>query len=163
MHKFGPLSKIQLLDKNIDFYSGLLLIFISVSFMIMSYRLGVGDLRQPGPGFFPFWIAFFIFVMSLGLLAKSIIKKIFKWQEDHLAERSNFKTVFLVLLVLVAYGVVLDTLGFTITTFLFMVYTVGILGKKRWWVTLLIAFSSTICMHVIFVQWLRCQFPVGLF
>ena len=163
VHKFGLLNKIQLLEKNSDFKSGLFLIFIGISFMIMSYRLGIGDLRQPESGFFPFWIAFFIFVMSFGLLAKSFIKKTFKGQDDRLADRINLKTIFLVLPALVVYGVVLDTLGFTISTFLFMVYTVGILGKKRWCVTLLIAFSSTLCVHLIFVQWLRCQFPLGFF
>lgn len=162
MNKFDLLNKIQLLKKNYDFHAGLFLIFISISFVIMSYRVGIGELHNPRAGFFPFCVSILLFVMSFGLLIASIKKNV-RSQGENLSDRFNIKTVFLILPVLVMYGVVLDTLGFTITTFLFMVYTVRILGKKRWWVTLLIAFITTQVVHLIFIKWLRCQFPLGIF
>ena len=41
--------------EKVDFYTGLFWLLFSPVTGTEAYRLKLGDIYQPGPGFFPFW------------------------------------------------------------------------------------------------------------
>lgn len=62
--------------KKADQWSGLFLLLLSALICWGAYDLPYGKVRDPGPGFLPWWLGMILGMMSLALLLKSI------WQEE---------------------------------------------------------------------------------
>lgn len=149
--------------KNYDFYSGLFMMVLSVGTCIMSYRLGLGQIHDPGPGFLPFGVAAPLGLMSIGLFLRGLFGGIKVRQEGGGFKGIAWGRVIMVLFVLLGYGIAFNFLGFNICTFLLMTLLLGVLGRRKWWLTLIISLLTVLCAYFIFVVWLRCPFPRGPF
>jgi putative tricarboxylic transport membrane protein len=95
-----------------DRISGSFWLLFSLFISYESYRLGLGTLHQPGPGFLFFWtglivasLAFFIILMSLRQPSPHEAK-------EQAFKRSNVRKVLLVLISLFAYALFMEWLGF---------------------------------------------------
>ena len=154
-------SKSEWLKNKADFYSGLFLAAFSLAFCLMAYKVGLGDFRQPGTGLFPFVTAFLLCLMSIGLFVKNLLGEV-EISLEKASNRINWKTVGMVLPILVFYGVILKTVGFSVSSFLLMIFLFGIVGRKRWWVAMVISLITVLSSYLIFIVWLRCSFPEGL-
>jgi len=149
--------------RRYDFLSGLFLLLLSAGTCIMAYRLGLGDVHNPGPGLIPFGVAALLFLMSMGLSLKSVLKIRNRYQERGVFQGIDWRRVVLVLCVLLGFGIAFDFLGFPICTFLLMILLLGGVGHQKWWFTLVISFLTVFCSYLIFVVWLECPFPKGPF
>jgi putative tricarboxylic transport membrane protein len=141
-----------------DLVSGLfwLAIAIFVSFEGFT-KLKLGTLRQPGPGFFPFWGGLLLGALALILLARSL-----KLRERLAFSGIPWPALVLVLGALLCYLLFLETLGFLIVTALFLIALfclaqIGWIKQVAWSV---IAASLT---YALFKFWLKVQLPPGLF
>jgi hypothetical protein len=120
-------------------------------------KLKLGTLRQPGPGFFPFWGAVILGTLSLILLARSLRSR----------ERLNFGAVrwsalVLVLAALLIYLLFLETLGFVIVTFCFLLLLFRF-GEIGWIKSAASSIVATSLAYALFQLWLRVQLPRGWF
>ena len=120
-------------------------------------KLKLGTLRQPGPGFFPFWGAVILGTLSLILLARSLRSR----------ERLNFGAVrwsalVLVLAALLIYLLFLETLGFVIVTFCFLLLLFRF-GDIGWIKSAASSIVATSLAYALFQLWLRVQLPRGWF
>jgi putative tricarboxylic transport membrane protein len=149
--------------RRYDFLSGLFLMILSVGTCWMARRLGLGQIHNPGPGLIPFGVAAVLFLMSVGLILKSLFEAVKVPPEKGVFERVEWKRAILVLGSLLGYGVAFNTLGFNICTFLLMIFLLGVIGHQKWWLTLFISLSTVLCTYLIFVVWLECPFPKGPF
>ena len=149
--------------KIYDFYSGIFLMIISVGTCILSYRLGLGDIHNPGAGLIPFGTAAILGLMSIGLCLRGLFEIIKGRQEWEVFKGVEYSRVILVLFSLLGYGIAFNFLGFRICTFLLMILLLGAVGRLKWWLTLGISLFTTWCAYLIFVVWLGCPFPVGPF
>jgi putative tricarboxylic transport membrane protein len=147
--------------KRYDFGSGLFLLLLSVGTCLMSYRLGLGDVHNPGPGLIPFGAAAILGLMSIGLCIRSSFKMKKEYQERRLFRGIDWRRVVLVLCALIGFGIVFNSLGFPICTFLLMIFLLGAVGHQRWWFTLVISLLTVFCAYIIFIVWLECPFPKG--
>ena len=66
------------------------------------------------------------------------------------------------LLALVAYVVLLDTLGFLLGSFLFLVAVTPLFGRVPWWMWLGVPAGLAIAAHIAFVVVLKLRLPSGL-
>jgi len=87
-------------DARKSVYSSLLFLLFSVYISIESYRLGLGTLRMPGPGIFPFIAGVALGVVSLSLLFGTLLteplkKMVAEYGED--SEPINWQNIFLTL------------------------------------------------------------------
>ena len=71
------------------------------------------------------------------------------------------KIVF-VLLALFIYVLLMETVGFLPLTFLFFVFLLGIIEKKKWLFTMFVSVLVTVISYVIFQIWLQCMLPYGV-
>lgn len=136
---------------------------LSVGTCFIAYRLGLGHIHNPGPGLIPFGVAAILFLMSVGLVLRSLFEAIKGPQEKEVFKGIEWRRVILVLLALLGYGIAFNTLGFNICTFLLMVLLLGVVGRKKWWLTLVISLFMVLGTYLIFVVWLGCTFPRGPF
>jgi hypothetical protein len=141
-----------------DLATGLfwLAIAIFVSFEGFT-QLKLGTLRQPGPGLFPFWGAVILGTLSLILLARSLRS----------GDRLNFAAVrwsalVLVLAALLIYLLFLETLGFVIVTFCFLLLLFRF-GEIGWIKSAASSVVATSLAYALFQLWLRVQLPRGWF
>ena len=121
-------------------------------------RLAVGDASRPGPGFFPFWLAVALCVVAVALLL----------QRGHPAgprpaEPAGLRRgkVVLTLVAGLGYAVVMEPLGFTVTTFLFLLFLLTLIEPQRRIASLTISAVTSAASYLVFKVWLAVQLPAG--
>ena len=120
-------------------------------------RLKLGTLRQPGPGFFPFWGGLLLGACALILLGRSL-----KSRERLTSGAIPWPALILVLGALLGYLLFLETLGFIIVTSLFLLALfcfaeIGWIKHVGWSVI------ATSLVYALFKLWLKVPLPSGLF
>jgi len=140
-----------------DLASGLFWLAIAIFVSLEGItKLTLGTLRQPGPGFFPFWGGLLLGVMSLMLLGRSLKSR----------ERFGFGAIpwpalLLVLGALLGYLLFLEPLGFVIVTFLFLL-ALFFFAEMGWIKQVAWSVIATSLIYALFRHWLQVQLPRGL-
>lgn len=142
-----------------DRWTGIFFILLSAYVCGESLRLGLGDMHSPGPGFISFWSGLVLGLMALGLVIGSFLKKEGRAGEEFL----NWKSVAWVIFSLFGFLLILDTLGFILSTFLFVFFLLELVERKRWFFSLGVAGLTAIFSYVIFAILLKAQLPQGIF
>lgn len=149
--------------KNHYFYIGLFLLILSVCTCILSYQLGLGNMHNPGPGFLPFGVAALLGLMSIGLSLRSLFEVVQESQKREVFKGIKWQRLVLVLSALLGYGITFNLLGFRVCTFLLMILLLGVVGRRKWWLTIMLSFFTVLFAYLIFVVWLGSPFPSGPF
>jgi putative tricarboxylic transport membrane protein len=145
-----------------DRISGIFWLCFSILFIILSYRLGLGTLHQPGPGFLFFWVNIVLGIMSLVVLIQAWVGKTAEEPPRTIFGGQNVLKIFLVLLSLFLYVILMETLGFVLVTVLLFIFLLGIIEKKRWVFTVSVSIVVAAISYLIFQIWLQCLLPQGL-
>jgi len=122
-------------------------------------RLEIGTFHNPGTGFFPFLAGVVFAVLSLILLIQSLVAG---ENVEGILGKVRWKNIILVLICLVVYAVVLEKLGFMISTIFFIGVVLRVIEKKRWSLVVVVSVSATLVFWVIFQYWLQSQLPKGI-
>jgi len=140
-----------------DRASALVWLIVAILVAFQSVALKLGTLARPGPGFFPFWGAVVLAVLSLVLFVGS---RTTRPARPGPAERSW--TPLVVAGALLAYVLLLEPLGFGTVTFLFLLLLFRLV-RKPWLAGGLAALAGAAASHVLFQVWLKTQLPRGPF
>ena len=120
----------------------------------------MGIIRQPGPGFLPFFAGVAIFGFSALTLLQGLTKgwaslgeawKGARWQSPAIVTAS-----------LLLYSAFQRDLGFLISTVVLMIYLYRMLEPSSWKETLFAAVATTLGFYLVFQTWLEAQLPRGL-
>jgi putative tricarboxylic transport membrane protein len=146
-----------------DQFSGLF--WLGISLVVIgggaSLRGNIGSFHYPGPGFFPFWSGLGLGLCSIFLFVKSRFGgQVGKEMGDLIGAR--WRSVLWVIASLVAYALVVQELGYLLTTFGLMMLLLGLMGKIRIWVRIGGAAVTALLTYVIFNIWLQSQLPEGI-
>jgi putative tricarboxylic transport membrane protein len=146
-----------------DRISGVFLLLFSLFISVESYRLGIGSLRVPGPGFIVFWTAIAMVVMSIVVILRTGSTGE-EGKADHgLFGKRNLLKIGLVVLFLFLYAFFMETLGFIPVTLLLFILLLGWIEKKNWLLVGVVSVLVTAIAYLIFDVWLQAQLPEGLF
>jgi hypothetical protein len=145
-----------------DVLSGLFLGLLSIGTCIMAYRLGLGSGSNPGPGFAAFGIAFLLGLMSIYLCLKGVFQAIRDHGRTEAVKGLTWKKPLVILVILAAYGVFFNFLGFSISTFLLIMLLVWIMGRQKLWLALTVGFLTVASAYAFFVVLLGLPLPMGL-
>lgn len=147
--------------RNYDMISGLFLALLSLVTCVKAYRMGLGTASEPGPGLIAFGIAAVLGAMSLFLFVKGIIQIMKGYKEQEAFKGGRLYKIFLVLALIVAYGVFFKFLGFLISTFLFMLLLLWPVGRQRLRTSLAVSVLTVLCAHLLFVVVFSLPLPRG--
>jgi putative tricarboxylic transport membrane protein len=119
-------------------------------------KLKLGTLRQPGPGFFPFWGGLLLGACALILLVRSL-----KSRERLASGAIPWPALIMVLGALLGYLLFLEMLGFIIVTLLFLLALfcfaeIGWIKHVAW------SAIATSLVYALFKLWLKVPLPSGL-
>jgi putative tricarboxylic transport membrane protein len=124
--------------------------------------IGHGLMRNgiPGPGFLPFFTGIALIFASLFVLIPAVRKREKSKEPLFPVERGTFKKILFALVALVAYGMIMQYVGFFLTTLLFMLF-VPRLMNVRWPTVALLAIITAVASYLLFVVLLELQLPRG--
>jgi putative tricarboxylic transport membrane protein len=112
-------------------------------------------------------IAFFPLSMSIGIgilaavLLVGILKGKVEIKDEPICEKGGAWRVVTVVVILLAYIILIEEIGYVPSTFLFFAATVLFLGKGRILKTLLTSAACTFFLYAIFRLWLKSPLPTG--
>ena len=146
-------------------YNGIAAIFfllIGVFFALYARTVEIGTFTEPGPGFLPFWAGLTLVAMSIILLLRSYATKARAAKLAFFPLPDSWKRVLATFLSLIAYNLLLTPLGFTVTTFLFLIFLVRFIFPQTWKRTLVVGALGSIFARLLFINFLETQLPRGL-
>ncbi|MFA5027629.1 MAG: tripartite tricarboxylate transporter TctB family protein [Candidatus Methylomirabilota bacterium] len=137
--------------------------FMAFSAYIMWESLGLEYYTElgPGSGFFPFWLGAALGALALAWLVQASRLAGRPAEEAFLPARQGIVRILsLIAAVLISAGV-MNTLGFQVTMFVFLVFTLMVLGKQPIWLTAVIALVGSVGVFHLFAGYLDVQLPAS--
>lgn len=147
--------------KKYDLYCSLFWLLMAVFVCVAALKFGIGNVRYPGPGFFPLLVGLLLLSLSLGMIILSIKDR----SKDATFEDwpSFGLRVPLTLSVLFVYAISIEFLGYILSLFLLLVYLFKFPASRRWWVSIVSATTVAGLTYYCFGVLLKSQFPKGVF
>ena len=147
--------------RRVALYCNLFWLLFSLLTCIESYRLKLGVVTKPGPGFFPFGAGFIMLILSLIALfqwmgkkdssEKTVQKKPVRWWN-----------IVIILAAIPAYALSLEKIGFLINTFLFISLLLKVVEPQTWKTSILGGVITAIAANLVFNVLFQAQIPSGI-
>lgn len=139
-------------------------LLLSVAYGIGSLLLPMGTLERPGPGFFPSIVALVMAALSGPLLWRFLrIKEPQPLGEHSFPRGPNLQRVLALGGSLILFAVLLQPLGYRITSALLMGTVLRLLGMRHWDRIALSAVLATAISYWLFALLLDVPLPPGYF
>lgn len=147
-----------------------LMIALGLVYEIMAIRMPRGSFAQPGPGLYPMIVGVFLIIASGGCLLQGFLRL----RRTHGASPAPLqtgsespctdfvKTVQLMGL-MVAYVLGVQTVGFPIAIFVFLIIAIRLFGYRKWLPAVAMALIVAAASYVSFILWLKVPLPLGIF
>jgi hypothetical protein len=149
-----------------DRMSSLFWFALGAAICVGSVQIRLGTFRRPGPGFMPFLSGVSLMLFGVILMVSTLTRADNEKEEtksEKLWTKENWKGFSLTLLALFGYSLLMNTLGFYTTTFLFLFFLFKLTAPRKWLMPLAFAGASVVLSYLIFSLWLMSQFPGGIF
>lgn len=145
-----------------DGLSSLFWLIISIFICVYSITIDIGTYHDLGPGFLPFWAGVVLGMLSIALLITSILKGKGEKRISSLWKGLEWNKVILVLSFLFIYAILLNRIGYLITTFGLLFLLFGVMRRQKPWIPLVSALITALLSYLIFCVWLGVQLPKGI-
>ena len=146
---------------------GILWLLLGAGFCAGSFKLKIGTLHNPGAGFIPFLVGSLLIVLGLFMVLSPRLgpgagspKK--EGGETAKGRLKNLLTPLYTLLVLFGYVLLLDFLGFIVSSSLFLFFLFKISDPKKWFLPVGLSVTTVLISYLLFSVWLQGQFPRGI-
>ena len=147
---------------RIETIGGLFWLLFSLFISYESYRLGLGKVNQPGPGFLFFWTGIVVAILSVIVIVRSFTVKASREKEEATAEKRRLAKIIPVLIALFLYALLMEWLGFILVTLLLFLFILGVVEKKKWLFAAAVSIAVTVLAYLLFEVALQSQLPKGL-
>lgn len=146
-----------------DVTSSLFWILVGILFCIGGFHYGIRRSGIPGPGFLPFVTGMILVALSLALLISGLMNRGGRAgsKEEPMPGGQALKRILKVLGALCLYVLLLEPLGFLLTTFLFMALLLRLEPRNGFFI-LFGAIGATLFFFVLFKVLLRVPLPQGI-
>jgi putative tricarboxylic transport membrane protein len=128
-------------------------LFIGIGGAVLAYGYGLGSLREPGPGLWPFIISVVIAVLSVALL---VIGR--RLTDSERFTRSSLQPV-VGTVTFVVLALLMPMTGFEIPSVALCIVWLRFLGGETWRSTIVTSLVTTAVFYVLFLYGLRIPLP----
>lgn len=141
------------------------LLWIGLGGFVLVYsliKLGIGEIHNPGVGLMPFGLGILFFLLSLCKLVRYDLSESGKknTQQGEVSIKNTSRLALLMVAVF-GYALLLEILGFLLTTFLTMVLLFRSAGYKKWMVVTVYSFITVLVTYFLFT-YLGLRLPLGI-
>jgi putative tricarboxylic transport membrane protein len=147
---------------NTERVGGIFWLVFGLLVMSGSFHQGLGILQAPGSGFLSFLAGTFVILMALIVLVQSF------WGQDTQGKMSalwkdlKWRRPAAVSLLILAYILGLERLGFVLTSLLFLLVIFKWVEKFHWQKTLLVTVLAVGFSYLLFHTFLKASLPRGI-
>ena len=139
----------------------LIWILFSIAVVLESWRLNVGELHAPGPGFLPFIAGLLLGILAIVAFIQTLKEKASQ-ERGFLSFGDYLVKVGFLTGALVVYVFLLNILGFLIGTFLLLLFLFRIIEPLRWRTVILASLITLAAVYLLFDLFLGTQLPKGI-
>lgn len=141
--------------------SAVTLLALALAALLEASKLTFGTLSSPQAGFFPLILAPILAGFSLLLLGQAI-----KGRQEGASTfqigPGTWQRIGLAMGALLAFGLVFETLGYITSTFLLIAFLLRGVERQKWWLVVVVAFSTSLVSYLIFGLLLNTPLPAGI-
>jgi putative tricarboxylic transport membrane protein len=130
--------------------------------LLESRHLSFGSMRVPQTGFFPLLLAALLLIFSTILFAQELFGAASGRPADNILPEGWFRIAF-TLAAMIGFALVLERLGFLLTTFFLMILLLRAIESQRWRKVFFVAALTAIASYAIFGWILGIPLPGGVF
>lgn len=150
--------------RRINLGAGICFFAFSLLVMSASWSMEYYSSLGPGPGFFPFWLGLLMAILSTIWIVQIGIG----WKREagndaahFLPERAGLVRVLSICGALGFLIVLMETIGFQLSMFAFLVFLLIALGRVSAWLTFVVAVTGSFGLNYAFTTWLDVQLPAS--
>lgn len=151
--------------RKYDIVSGLFWLTFGILFALGGLQHGLMEAEGvPGRGALPFIAGILAIILSLMVLTPALQMKDKDQSGDQkvfFPERKGVRRLLIAIGLLAFYGFFLKTLGYPLTTFLFLVSALKLIEPQEWKTTAIFSFLTTTISFAIF-KVLHVNLPIGI-
>ena len=140
---------------------GLAFLAVSVYVMVVAFALEYYTPIGPGPGFFPFWLAASLAVVTVVWLVRVYLKPSEPLPEGFLPSKSAVSRLVSVLGAMVLFVLLGEVLGFRITMLGFLLVMLYVLGRQSALVAIAVALAGSFGAYHLFHDWMGVHLPLA--
>jgi putative tricarboxylic transport membrane protein len=128
--------------------------------VIYSYTLGLGKLIDPGPGLLPFLLGMiFLILSSVRFVTVMRLREAEETGEEK--KKVEYWRIILIVVALLIWAFVLESLGFLIATFVLMTLLYRAAGFNKWFAATFWGLVTVLVTYFVFT-YLGVRFPPGI-
>ena len=129
--------------------------------LIQSRHLSFGSMRVPQTGFFPTVLAILLLILAAILFGQGFVGAESGRRPDKILAE-GWSRIGLTLAAMIAFALVLESLGFLLSTFFLMVLLLRAIESQRWSKVVVVAVLTAIASYAIFGWILGIPLPGGV-
>lgn len=147
---------------NNDQVSSVVFFAIGVIIVIASLPYELGGLHSPKTGFLPFVTGLAVCLLSLIGFAAATMKRMGGEKWKSILKGWRWDKPLITMVSLVVYALILNTLGFILTTTLLVGFLLRTIIPQKWSVVISGAILTPLVTYVVFQILLKTELPMGL-
>ncbi len=144
------------MDVKFDRFASAAFLAVGVLFMIGSRKLASSSYGSSvGPDIFPFVLGLVLSLLSIRLFYEAFRGKV----QESRKEKLQYKPFIIILLSTLIYILTLETIGYVITTLLFLFVCFQTMERNKWVTSLIISAGFSGIIYYLFVNVLKGTLP----
>ena len=155
-----------MVEKQKGMSEGIFWVVIGGFICILAFQHGLGSVRAPGPGF----VAFLSGILVGGVGAVMMLFKGISMGRGKGTIQGaglgipavSLRRLAYTMIFLIGYAILMDPLGYIVSTFLAMFGLFFDWEKKNWLWSSFFSVTTSLVSYLVFEVWLRCQLPRGI-
>lgn len=142
--------------KTFDSYASIVFFIIGLLFIVESRRISESAYgSNVGPDIFPMGLGAILVLLSIRLFYEAIKSK----PHTEECERPDYKKFVIILGAALGYVLVLETIGYVISTFVFLFISFQVIQRGKWLHSVIISAGFSIIVYYVFVKLLQGTLP----
>jgi putative tricarboxylic transport membrane protein len=141
--------------------SAVTLLGLALTALLEASKLPFGRLGSPQAGFFPLILAVLLAIFSLILMVQAIAGRKEKSWASH-GPAAIWKKVVLAIGALVVFGLLFESLGYILSTFLFIAFLLRAVERQKWSLVVVVACLTSLTTYLVFGLLLNTPLPGGI-
>lgn len=154
------------MEKETGTVEGFVWIGIGLIICLLALQFDLGSFHQPGPGFVALLSGLFIAGIGLAMVIARAMSKRRPDKgsgTDHPFRIGAWRRLIYTMALLLGYVILIEPVGFILTTFLLMFGLFFDYEKENYIWSLFFSIATALVSYLVFEVWLHCQLPRGLF
>lgn len=143
-----------------DLISGIFWMGFGGVFAIGGLHQGLVRMGIPGPGSLPFIVGLILIGLSFIVFFQALFSKSAP-KEKFFPQQSSLPKLILALISLFIYGFLLKPIGFVLTTFIFLIFVLRLIGHERWIAVVSFSLLTAVLSYLLFTA-LQVELPKGI-